>query len=84
MDEASQRTLIKTKARRVIEAAQSRPAGRANTLIVQRISIQEWRIADRTEIIRLQRGRGLQAVRANRNPRPFHKWLLANPAIGRE
>ena len=84
MDEASQRTLVKPEACRVVEAAQPGPAGGAYTLVVQRISIQKGRIADGAEVIRLERGGGLQAFGADRNARPSDQRTLANPAVAGE
>jgi hypothetical protein len=81
MDEAAQRTLIKSETGRTIESTQPGAARRANTLRIERISVDERRAADGAEIFGLERSRGVQALFADRNPGPLEEGAIADPAI---
>ena len=85
MNEPAQRTFIKPETGRPIEATQTRAARRANTLLIERIGVHEWCLADRAEILGRElgseRGGGVQTLFADRNPGPFEEGAIANPAI---
>ena len=81
MNELAQRTFVKSEAGRPIETTQTRSARYANTLLIEWIRVNEWSLANRTKILGCQRGGGVQAFFADRNPGPFGEGAIANPAI---
>jgi hypothetical protein len=81
MNELAQRPFIKPKTGRPVETTQTRTARRANTLLIKRKSVDEWRIADRAEILGFQRSGGVQTLFADRDPGPFCEGTITNPAI---
>src|ERR1700744_6361037 len=84
MDQAPKRALVQPEAGRPIEAPQARPARRADAVIVKRISVDERRVADCAEELRLKRRGRTQTIGADRNPGPLCEWFLADAAIVRE
>jgi hypothetical protein len=81
MNELAQRAFVQPETGCPVEPTQTRAAGRADTLLVKWISVNEWRLADRAEILGSERGGGVQALFADRNPSPFGEGAIANPAI---
>jgi hypothetical protein len=81
MDQSAQRAFVEAKTCSPVEAPQAGPAGRADTMLVQRKLVGERRMAGGAEVVCLQRLRSRQALGTNRDTRPARQRALANTAI---
>jgi len=66
-DQISQRSIVETKGKGLVEPMEAGGAQRAKPLLVQRKTIGERGMATGTEIFRKDRLRGIQAIRADGN-----------------
>jgi hypothetical protein len=67
MDQAAQRAIVKTKARRPVEAEQARTAQSTDAVGIERKTVLKRSVAVGAEVIRFERRRRVQAFVANRN-----------------
>jgi hypothetical protein len=81
MNETAKSSFVKTEATGAVEPSQAGTADRANTMVVQRIGVDERRVTAGTEIIRFELNGGGEALRADGNPRPFIKGVFTDTAF---
>jgi hypothetical protein len=81
MNQLPQRIFIGAERVDRIEPGQAQAAQRASALFIQRKLIQEGSLAIDAKIIRVQRCRLTQTLRAYRDSRDFVKGLAADAAI---
>ena len=81
MNETAERAFVYAEAGGAVETSQPGAAGGANTLVIKWIRVDKRCIADRAEVLRVQRNGGIEAGVADRNPGPFDQRVLANAAI---
>lgn len=84
MNEAAERAFVQAEAGGVVETPQPGAAGGANALVIQWIRVDKRCVADRAEVLGIQRNGGFEAGFADRNPGPFDERALADAAIVRE
>jgi hypothetical protein len=65
----------------MVETAQARTACRANSVLVERPRIEKRRVANRAEVICIERRRGSETLGTDRNPRPLEERAIADAAI---
>ncbi len=84
MNQAAQRAIVKTEARRTVKTAQAGSAERTDATGVEGKAVLERRVAGGTKVIGFERSWSIPTVAADRNSRETYKRGLANAAIGGE
>ena len=81
MNQIAERAFVKSEAGRFIEPSETRAAGRADAVLIERVFVNERRVAGGTEIAGLERCRRSETLVANGNACPFIQGPSADAAV---
>jgi hypothetical protein len=84
MDQSAEGAVVHSETRRLIEFPQTSAAGGAYAVPIERICVDERRSAGSAEEFSVERGRGIQALIANGDTRPFEERAFTDAAIVRK
>ena len=82
MYQASQRSIVETKARGTVKSTQTGAAERADAVRVQRKIVQKRRVTGSAEVLGFQRRGGIEAVAANGDTGKSIERAFTNAALG--